>query len=468
MKSNIVLKAGLWYALSNVLIRASAFLTIPLFTRLMTQEQYGEYSNIASWVTILTIITGWDAYTTVIRSKHDFEEDLDRYISSVYIMNVITTSAVFLLIFAGWSFFSRILMFDFSYLVLIFGYLLVLPAFNLYATKQRAFYKYKVYAVLTVVNTMSSVLLSVALVVSMDDKLTGRIVGQYLPPTVLFVVFAIVLLMHGRGVKRDYIEYAAKLSAPFVPHLLSLNVLSVSSRIIINNVKGSAMAALYSVSFNCVQIANILFDAINKAWAPWFMDAMHDKQYESISKVSSLYFATMLALIVAVLLIGPELILILGGSSYISAKWALPPLIMSCAFQVAYTMYINCEYYYKQTKIVAIATVVAATFNLILNIIFVPIFGFVAASFSSYLGYAVLYFIHYSKIKRFDMVVFDTKRINAALLSTPAIIALSYAAYMCFELRILLIAIVIGILVVFVIKHRATLIRFMQRGRSDE
>ena len=79
---------------------------------------------------------------------------------------------------------------------------------------------------------------------------------------------------------------AAALSLPLVPHLLSLNILSSSARIMLKQICGAEMAALYSVDYNCVQIITILFDSVNKAWAPWLMDALHEKEYSQTKKVS--------------------------------------------------------------------------------------------------------------------------------------------------------------------------------------
>lgn len=460
--NNIVIKAGAWYAISNILVRASSFITIPIFSRLLSQAQYGEYSNLSAWVTIFTILTGWDAYTSVIRSKHEFENDLDKYISSVYILNFSTTVLILLILVVSWPLSSKILSIKFDHLIIVFAYLFVLPAFNLYATKQRAYYKYKTYSVITVLNVLSSALLSVVFVIGMDDKLLGRVLGQYLPPTVIFLAIAVHLLLSGRGARLAYCKYAARLSLPFVPHLLSLNVLSVSARIIINMWCGKVMAALYSICFNCVQIGNILFDAINKAWAPWFMDAMFDGRKADVLRVSNLYFFAMSGLVGLIILLGPECILILGGEEYLNAIWALPPLLISCMFQVAYTMYINLEYYAKKTKVIAVATCTAASINLMIAVVAIPVFGYVAASFASYIGYAILYLIHYAYCHRSLPRVFDSKRINCVLCSSPGVIALAYGLYYFSFVRILIICVAIIACIIVLYFNRQVIVNLIK------
>lgn len=457
--SRIVAKSGIWYAVSNILVKATAFLTTPLFTRLLTQEQYGEYSNIASWVTIFTVLTGFDAYTTVIRSKHDFDSDIDTYVSSVYFMNIAVTIVVFGLIYAFWNLLHPIFAIEKKYFPIIVLYLLVLPAYNLFVTKQRAYYKYKLFAAFTIITTLLSAIVSVILVLTLDNKLDGRVIGQYIPPFIFYIFIAIFILFKGHKVKISYVKYAATLSIPLVPHLLSLNILSSSARIMLKQMCGAEMAALYSVDYNCVQIITILFDSVNKAWAPWLMDALHEKEYSQTKKVSNIYFGAMMFLCLGILLIGPEIILILGGQSYMSAIWALPPLLVACVFQVAYTMYVNVEFYMKKTVSVAVATGIAAVVNMILNFVFIPKFGFVAAGFNTLFSYIVLYIAHYIYLHRIKRAfTFEIKYINMGLLLMIGIMVVIYFLYHFDVIRWILCTFYACIVLGFAIKYRKELL----------
>lgn len=458
----IVAKSGIWYAISNILVKATAFLTTPLFTRLLTQEQYGEYSNIASWVTILTVITGFDAYTTVIRSKHDFDSDMDTYVSSVYIMNITVTIMVFCLIYVFWNFVSPIFAIEKKYFFIIFLYLLVLPAFNLFMTKQRAYYKYKLFATFTIITTLLSAVVSVLLVLKMNNKLDGRVIGQYVPPFILYIIIAFFILVKGHKIKIKYIKYAAVISLPLVPHLLSLNILSSSARIMLKQMCGAEMAALYSVDYNCVQIITILFDSVNKAWAPWLMDTLQAKEYKLSQKISNIYFGAMMFICLGILLIGPEIIFILGGKSYMEAKWALPPLLISCMFQVAYTMYVNVEFYMKRTISVAIATGIAAIVNIILNFVLIPRFGFIAASFNTLFSYIVLYSAHYIYLHKIKMsFVFKTKIINLGLIFMLCIMILVYLVYNFNIVRWIFCLIYAALIFCFVFRYKKELINII-------
>ena len=49
------LKSGFWYLIANFATKAMALITTPIFTRLLTKEEFGEYNNFISWMSIAVI-----------------------------------------------------------------------------------------------------------------------------------------------------------------------------------------------------------------------------------------------------------------------------------------------------------------------------------------------------------------------------------------------------------------------------
>ena len=95
IKSYIVAKAGMWYTSCNFLFKGMAFITTPIFTRLMTKSEIGSFSNMTSWISILMVVTAFDLQTSIIRSKLEHEDDMDSYIYSILTF----TSSIFQLIY---------------------------------------------------------------------------------------------------------------------------------------------------------------------------------------------------------------------------------------------------------------------------------------------------------------------------------------------------------------------------------
>ena len=86
-----VAKIGIIYTISNIVVRGMAFLSTPIFTRLLTQKEYGDFSNISSWANIISIIVTMQLYVSIVRAKYDYGEEIDKYLSSILILgNLIT------------------------------------------------------------------------------------------------------------------------------------------------------------------------------------------------------------------------------------------------------------------------------------------------------------------------------------------------------------------------------------------
>ena len=82
--SKVAAKAGLWYTICNFLFKGMVFLTTPVFTRLMSKDELGNFSNFSAWASILLIFTSLDLSQSIIRSKLEHEEDMDSYVWSIY------------------------------------------------------------------------------------------------------------------------------------------------------------------------------------------------------------------------------------------------------------------------------------------------------------------------------------------------------------------------------------------------
>ena len=74
---------------------------------------------------------------------------------------------------------------------------------------------------------------------------------------------------------------------------------------------------------------------------------------------------------------------------------------MSVYFLYAYNLFADFEFYFEKTKSLALATVVGAIMNIILNFIFIKLFGYIAAGYTTlicYMLYTVLHYVFMRKI----------------------------------------------------------------------
>ena len=54
--SNVAIKAALWFTICNLLQKGITMISMPIFTRLLSTEQYGVLTIYNSWYSIISII----------------------------------------------------------------------------------------------------------------------------------------------------------------------------------------------------------------------------------------------------------------------------------------------------------------------------------------------------------------------------------------------------------------------------
>ena len=94
----------------------------------------------------------------------------------------------------------------------------------------------------------------------------------------------------------------------------------------------------------------------------------------------------------------------------------MAPIAMGCVCQFLYTMFVNVEQFEKKTVGMAVASVIAALVNYVLNTIFIPQLGYVAAAYTTLMGYLCLLFIHMFLVYRLKLSkVYDYKMITITI-----------------------------------------------------
>lgn len=463
-RGNVVLKSGIWYTISNFVFRSIAFITAPIFARILSKVDYGQYNNINGWMAIFSILFACDIHSSIIRAKLDYEEDLNSYSFSVLILSTLITCISYGIFFIFGDQVSSFTGIDKKYFIIIFLFIIFQEAFYNFITTERAFYRYKAFSLLLGLIVVATSLTSVALVILLDNKLDGRVYGQYIPYVVLGLFMYVLIAKRGKMIKKAYFKYALLFSLPLVPHQLSLIALGSSDRIMLTKMVGAEQTAIYSVAYLITTIIYALLDSMNKAWAPWILDSLKQNKREQIKEYSTKYFGLFFVLIIGILLMAPDVMLFFGGQKYINGVNVLPPLIIGCLFQFTYTMFVQVEFYEKEMKVIAVGTSIAAIINIVLNYIFIPQFGYLAAGCTTLTGYVVLFLIHYRVVCKLGYKnLFDLKTIFSCLAASFPLLFIFEIIYQFTIIRYGLAAIYMMVFLFVLLKNKSK-IRFILKG----
>ena len=390
------LKSGVWYTIGTFVVKASSFITTPIFTRLLSVQDVGKFANYSSWLSILMIITTLDLYSALNVARFDFKDDLDSFIASNLLQGSFITVVFFGLIYLGKSTFLRVSSLTDFELLLRFLYCLFCPSLQMYQMKCRIEYKYKISVFLSVLSVLSSTFLSLVLVIILKNRYFGRYVGYMIPYIILNFGIYIFLLKKANSISiKKYWKYAFVIAFPMMWHTLAGNVLTTSDRVMIKSYCGSDAVGLYSIPYSYASMVQILWISMNSAWTPWALERIDEGDYKSVKSATILYTLFFGVIIFVFLLVSPEVLYIMGGKTYISAIGVIPPIMVSYVFNFAYAFYANVEVYYKKQNYIAICTGIAAVVNILLNALLIPRYGYTVAAYTTLVGYIVLLLMHF-------------------------------------------------------------------------
>lgn len=432
-------KASLWFLICGFLQKGISMLTTPIFTRIMTDAEYGRFSVYNSWLSILQIVVSLNLAAGVYtRGLVKNEEDQDRFSSSMLGLSttcILIWSVVYFLFrnaINQWLELNTVLMV--AMLLEIWSH----AAYQFWSNRERVNYKYKKLVVLTLIYVILRPLLGVLCVLQVDTQhqVEARVLTTVLVNLILFTVLYIAISKKGKQFyNKEYWLYALKFNIPLLPHYLSQMVLNQSDRLMINSICGPTETAYYSVAYTLAMVLLILNNSVSGTMNPWIYKAIKNNETHKIGKVSYGVLGLIALLNMIVVLMAPELLGILAPDSYMAAVWVVPPVTVSVYFTFLYNLFATFEYYYEKTYYVTIATVAGAVLNIVLNAVFIPKFGFVAAGYTTlvcYILYAMAHYFFMKKVTKEQMngaVIYDARiiiGIGAALVMGAAVIMLFY------------------------------------------
>lgn len=397
-KESKVIKAGIGYTLGNYMLKGLSFLTVPVFSRLLSTSDYGIFNSYLAYQTIIFLLVGMALHASLKNAKYKYEQEFSSYNSNCILLVVCNLVLWFVMcnllypFYGEWLGFSRLVV----NILLIdsFGTALI-QFFNVYVGLD---YRYTSFLKLSAFNAIGNFGLSVFFILTLfrGDRATGRILGNALPVAVIAAaVIRYFWRMKKPSFSREHAKFAIAYSVPLIPHGISQVILSQFDRIMIKSMVGNAEAGIYSFGYTVFSIINVTATSLENVWGPWFYEKMKEEDHDSIRKYSSKYAFGMLLFSVIVMLGTPELVKILGSEQYYDSMYTVIPIVVGGYFMFLYTFPSSVEYYYEKTKYVAVGTGLAAVINMVLNFICIKRFGYVAAAYTTLVTYLLYFLFHY-------------------------------------------------------------------------
>lgn len=390
-------KASIWFTICNVVQKGIALISTPIFTRIMTTQQYGVYTIYQSWYQVLTIFATLNLSAGVFNNGlTKYPDKKNRLVSSLQGLSTTVTFLLFLIYIAYPKFWNDIFGMSTLFVVAMFAQLLLEPAYLFWSAEQRYRYSYKNLIFTTMIIAIGSPLIGIISVMSTTYKAEARVLSFVLVQVVLGLYFYVRAFIRGKCFFDSFFwKYALTFNIPLIPHYLSMTILNQSDRIMIDKMVGTSEAAIYGIAYTLAMMMTIITGAINSSFIPYTYQNIKEKRFKEIGKNANFILLLVAMGCVMAMAFGPELIKLFATDEYYNAIWVMPPVAASVFFVFLYPLFANVEFYYEKTKFVMVASCSGALLNIVLNYIYIRQYGYYAAGYTTLVCYIVFSVVHY-------------------------------------------------------------------------
>lgn len=380
------------YLVSNIVNAAIPFVLLPILTRYLSPSDYGQIAMFQTLLAGISSFIGCNSVGAANRKYYDGNVDdvvLKQFNGSCFQILTFSSLLAVALICVFYEELSQILAIPGSWVLgaVVVSMLTFITTMRLGQWQIRG--QAKLFGFLQVSNSFINMILSLVFVITLSQGAEGRIFAQFI--SVAFIAMVSVVWLYKDKLlqvcvwKPEYVKEALLFGLPLVPHTLGGFMVNGMDRLLINDKLGLTEAGVYMVAVQLSSALTIIFDGINKAYAPWLFEKlkignMADKK--NIVKYTYVFFLVVLVLAALSFVLGPIAISILAGDEYQKAGDVIGWLCLGQVFVGMYFMVTNYVFYAKKTGGLATITLISGVVNIGLLIVLLPYFGLTGAAIS--------------------------------------------------------------------------------------
>lgn len=411
-RSTKLIKNTLILTIGNLCTKGIMFIMTPLFTRWLSQEAYGTFDMLATYIALIAPIITLDIKEGVFRFLISEENVKDK--------GKILTNGIFVhLVGFGFSFLIVIIMIILlpNNKMVILSYCLMIMSetlYDLWVVISRGLKKISVFAIGNIIYVIVMAVVSVVVVGILKYGLYGLILSY----TIGYLVSAIFMLIKCKtfgyiSLKHLDLAYLRKMidySLPMIPNSIAWWIMNVSDRTILTLFVGVEANAVLAVTSKLPNLCQQLFSKFHLSWQETAVDSLNaidrDDYY---SKVMNNLFELMSSGVIIILALNFAYFKFLFSEDYFLGYYLSPVLLVAILFYVM-TQFLGGIYIANMDSVkTGKTTMIAATINLTVDLLLIKYVGIWAAVISTLIAYFVLFIIRFNDIRKTVNLKFSTE-----------------------------------------------------------
>ena len=384
------------YGAALAVSRAAGLLTLPVYARVLGADDFGRYELLTSLLALLFSVSfmGMD-FAMAVRYYEASHSARRADAASAFLVTATLSISAAIVIALGAPWLAGALLHEPSQTLPVVALAIALP-FNVIASVQILILRLQFRAGGFFVTSVPSVAVGsatgVLLVLVGHLGLAGAMIGQSVTYALMVLIGALLIQPAFRvtDLSRSNTKGMVRLGLPWVPAGVAIWVFALSDRLFVSGLVGFAQLGLYAAAARISSVLALLQTGFQLAWGPlalqWGTAVDRETRYRrSLLAVAKFGGASV---VVVSLLSGP-LIELLAGHAYADGHkvvWLLGSSVLFNALFYIATIGLNLA---QRSGRLATATALAAVANTVLNVVLIPVFGYVGAGIATLAAYFV-------------------------------------------------------------------------------
>jgi O-antigen/teichoic acid export membrane protein len=341
-----LVSTGAAYQFGDILAKAIALLTLPLYTHHLSPDAYGAAEALLTAVILASILLRVGVGEAFIRFYFD-DQDPERRAriartATATVAWTTTVAALLVVAFAGQV--SRLLL-NFYDPQLIYCAALGLWAFTnleMAYAQLRVDERSRTYVIASGANVAMTVVFTIALVVVAHQGARGLLLGNFGASAVVVAgLWWVLRRRFSLRVRLGDLRAMLRFGLPTVPADASVYALQVVDRFYLFRVYSHGAAGLYAVAIKLATVVFVAVRGFQYAWPPLAYSIESDTEAARLYSLVTTYYALATGVVVCgVALLGRWMVMLLAAHRFLGAHRALPWLALGWALYGLYLVFV--------------------------------------------------------------------------------------------------------------------------------
>ena len=441
------LKDTFIYGLATVLPRVINFLLVKVHTDALPATSYADNTNFYIWAGLLAVLLSYGMETSFFRFFNS-EHKKDSIISTSFISITVTTILFVVLAYLFSDFFINI--FDFEENKLRFKLLIAILAIDALSIVPfaylRATNKSISYATIKLINVFVIVIINllflkyIPMYLEQGVKLPEIIQNNYdLTPIVNYIFIANLvgsaisfLLLVPYLIKfkilfdvvllKKMLNYGWPILVAGIAYVINENL----DKYLIGKLIDKQTMGIYAAVYKLAIFMNLYIMAFKLGAEPFFFNQQSKENAKEIYALILKYFTIVGSFVLLSIIVFIDVLKLFINENYWSALAIVPIILLA---NLLLGIYHNLAVWYKltdKTQFAMYFSLLAAVVTIVINLIFIPIMGYMASAWATLFAYGSMAIASYFYGKKYYRVPYEIKNIVSYIIISVILSTLSF------------------------------------------